>query len=277
MDDSRLPIPLPVKREVRQRCGFGCVFCGLPLYEYDHLVPYAEVEEHDPENLVLLCATHHREKTSGLLTSDQVDAARKSPCNIEKGETHPYELHYEGKSCEARIGSNSITWPELRDGSAVAGILVDDTPIVGFSVDRGRLLLTVQLLNAENELLVQIVENELILSTVPWDVEFAGRRLTVRHGAGDIFVGMTFEPPSRVVVDRGHLWRNGVQLNVTPSDLHVAGALHMAGCVVSDCSVGVAIGSSQLGGGGIFMPVAQRQAFEPSEETEVRIIRMTTA
>lgn len=274
---GRPPIPSPVKREVRQRCGFGCVVCGLPLYEYDHLVPYSEVEVHDPENLLLLCDRHHREKTSGLLTISQVDAARKSPYNLKNGKTHPYDLHYEGANCEARIGSNAITWPHLSDGSVFAGILIDDTPIVGFSVDRGRLLLTVQLLNADNELLVQIVDNELTFSMLSWDVEFVGKQLTVRHGPGDIFVGMTFEPPSRVVVDRGRLWRNGVELKVTPDDLRVSGALQMAGCVVENCSVGVAIGNNQVGAGtGIFMPVPRRQEFESSEKTEARIIRVTT-
>jgi hypothetical protein len=42
MAEDRPPIPLPVKRLVRQQCAFGCVLCGLPLYEYDHIVPYHE-------------------------------------------------------------------------------------------------------------------------------------------------------------------------------------------------------------------------------------------
>ena len=36
-------MPLPIQREVRQRCGFGCVVCGLPLYEYDHLLGWTNV------------------------------------------------------------------------------------------------------------------------------------------------------------------------------------------------------------------------------------------
>ncbi len=40
----RPKIPLPIQREVRQRCGFGCVICGLPLYDYDHIIGWAETE-----------------------------------------------------------------------------------------------------------------------------------------------------------------------------------------------------------------------------------------
>lgn len=35
-----------VKREVRQRCGFGCVNCGNAVYQYEHLDPtFAEAKE----------------------------------------------------------------------------------------------------------------------------------------------------------------------------------------------------------------------------------------
>ena len=72
--DSR-NIPLPVQREVRRRCGFGCVICGLPLYEYDHLLCWAVVQRHVAEEITLLCDQHHREKTSGLLPNDAVHSA----------------------------------------------------------------------------------------------------------------------------------------------------------------------------------------------------------
>lgn len=41
-------IPEPVKREVRQACGFGCVFCGHALVEYEHVDPlFADARLHD--------------------------------------------------------------------------------------------------------------------------------------------------------------------------------------------------------------------------------------
>jgi 5-methylcytosine-specific restriction endonuclease McrA len=53
----RPKIPEGVKREVRQRCGFGCVICGLPIYEYDHLVPYAQVLSHNTR--ISSCFAHN--------------------------------------------------------------------------------------------------------------------------------------------------------------------------------------------------------------------------
>jgi trigger factor len=143
-----------VKRTVRQECAFGCVICGLPLYEYDHIVPYAEVQEHRPENLVLLCPTHRGEKTRGLLSPGAVGDARKSPANARSGESAPYLLNYTGQHCRAILGSNVHEWPVLADGMFTVPLLIDDTPIVLFRAEDGQLLLTVQLLDSDNKLLV---------------------------------------------------------------------------------------------------------------------------
>lgn len=270
---ERPPIPQPVKRAVRQRCGFGCVICGLPLYEYDHLIAFAEVGEHDPQNLVLLCDSHHREKTSGLLPAEKVVTANQAPRNLETGESHPFGMHYEGREGELRIGGNQFVSGYLSTGSTLVAVMVDDTPIVGFSFEDGRLLLMVQLFNEANELLVQIAESELVYSTSPWDVEFVGRRLTVRHGPGDIFVSMTFEPPTCVVVDRGRLWRNGVELQIAPTGLQIGG-LTMSDCGTTGCDIGVAVGENGLAATtGIAIPSPLRKCFGFSKEVESRILR----
>ena len=65
-------IPLPIQREVRQRCGSGCVICGLPFYEYDHMLGCENVKSHVADEITLLCRLHHGGKTSGLLPAAAV-------------------------------------------------------------------------------------------------------------------------------------------------------------------------------------------------------------
>lgn len=49
-------VPSDVRRIVRQRCGFGCVICGLSLYDYEHFAPYfKDAKSHDPDGITLLC------------------------------------------------------------------------------------------------------------------------------------------------------------------------------------------------------------------------------
>ena len=83
---------------------FRLRICGLPLYEYDHLVPWAEVRQHTAENIMLLCVQHHREKTSHLLPLATVTEANADPYNRRLGVSPPYDLYYSGDSCEANIG-----------------------------------------------------------------------------------------------------------------------------------------------------------------------------
>ena len=272
--DTRPPIPEPVKRVVRQRCGFGCVICGLPLYEYDHLVPWTEVREHNPENLVLLCDQHHREKTSGLLPVEAVREANATPYNRRTGVSRPYDLHYSGDSCEADIGSNRHVWPSLEDGAFTVPLIVDDTPIVLFRAEDGHLLLSVQLFDDRNELLVQIIDNQLVFSAAPWDVEFQGRRLTVRGGPGDIFVRMTFEPPARVVIDRAHIWRNGIELEISPEKLFLTQNRNtISGCTATNCILGIAVGDPPPLGGAIVIGSA-RAPFPAQPATEPAVRRL---
>jgi hypothetical protein len=260
---SRPPIPAPIKRAVRQQCGFGCVICGLPLVEYDHLVPWNEVQTHVADNLVLLCDRHHREKTVDLLPVEQVRAARAHPRNLQTGASTPYELNYGGLRCEADIGSNLHIWPEMHDGLTTVPLLIDDTPIVMFRLEDSQLLLTVQLFDHNNELLVQILDNELVFSAEQWDVEFAGRSLTVRHAPHNIFVGMIFEPPNRVVIDRGRIWFNGAEVQIRPTQLRVAGGSSCSRGRAERGAIGIAIGNTPPGCiAGFHLGVSQRAPYD---------------
>jgi 5-methylcytosine-specific restriction endonuclease McrA len=106
---ERPSIPEPIKRAVRQACGFGCILCGYPIYDYDHVVPYATTEEHTIENLCLLCGRHHTEKNRGLLPVEKVREARLDPINKRTGVSEAEYLHYSGKSCIVRLGNYVAT------------------------------------------------------------------------------------------------------------------------------------------------------------------------
>src|SRR5262249_55477219 len=121
-------IPKPIKREVRQRCGFGCVICGLPLYEYEHMEGWANVHRHAASEITLLCDRHHRQKTAGLLPVEQVRLADKNPVNKREGATHPYDLHYDGNRCDLVVGGNVILGIPTYEMANVIGVAIDGRP-----------------------------------------------------------------------------------------------------------------------------------------------------
>ena len=213
MANDRPPIPEGIKRSVRQRCGFGCVVCGLPLYEYEHMEGYANVQRHLAKEITLLCDQHHREKTSGLLPVESVLTANTSPFNLQTGVSTPYSLHYAGPTCRATIGSNNLTASTAGDFVA---IMIDDLPLVGFRFEDGHCLLNVKLFDAANELILEITDNELVYSIEPWDVEFVGTRLTVRVASRAIFIDIQFDPPDGINLERGRILYNGVELLIHP-------------------------------------------------------------
>jgi hypothetical protein len=213
---SRPPISPQIMLEVRRRCGFGCVICGLPLYEYDHILGWAEVHQHVADEITLLCDRHHREKTNGLLPSQLVIDANQDPFNLRQGVSKPYDLHYIGTECETVIGSNRFTTRDMGQGTINASLIIDDTVIVGFVLSDGHLLLNLNLFDRQNNLVACINQNELVYSMSPWDIRLTGRNLYIRAAERSVLVDIVFDVPNRIIIRRGRLLFNGVEIVVQP-------------------------------------------------------------
>jgi hypothetical protein len=246
MNDHTQPtsrdIPRPIQREVRQRCGFGCVICGLPLYEYEHMEGWADVQRHVAGEITLLCDQHHREKTGGLLPLEHVIEANDAPYNLRTGVSKPYDLHYEGTECEIEIGGNRFT-AQLADGNMVAPIVIDQVTPFNFFLEDGHLLLNVAFFDERNHPILEINRNQLVYSMEPWDIQLVGRNLILRAGHGQISLDMTFEPPQAIRVQRGRLLLNGVEVIVRPEYvLIVNNRTFLRANAMSNVSVGIAIG-----------------------------------
>lgn len=73
-------IPEKIKREVRIRCGFGCVVCGCMIYEYEHFdPPFESCQSHNPKGITLLCGRHHSNKTRGFFPLSEIVKANSNP------------------------------------------------------------------------------------------------------------------------------------------------------------------------------------------------------
>lgn len=215
-------IPLSIQREVRRRCGFGCVICGLPLYDYDHLLGWANVHRHVADEITLLCDQHHREKGTGLLPPATVEAANRSPHNLRAGVSKPYDLHYSGDECEIVIGGNSFITKDGGYGTILLPVSIDGTPLLAFVLGDGHLLLNLNIFDEYNHLILQIKNNQLLQSAAPWDIQLVGHNLVVREAERKMLVDIAFEPPSRIVINRGRFLRNGVEILLRPDRIVIA-------------------------------------------------------
>lgn len=220
---------MPIQREVRQRCGFGCVVCGLPLYDYDHLLGWAVVQRHVGEEITLLCNKHHREKTSGLLSNEAVFAANEKPHNLQRGVSTPYDLHYSGDECQVIIGGNRFRQSDQGEDSSLIAIAVDGIVLVGFRFVDKHYLLNVLALDEDNLPMLEIVDNVLWYSLSPWDIAWVGRRLTIREALRAFLLEIQFNPPNHVHIERGHLLVNGVEFLISPNETVINGKTIVSG------------------------------------------------
>ena len=206
-------IPAAIACQVRRRCGFGCVICGCPVYDIHHIQPWAEVHEHKPENLTLLCGSHHAQKSKGLISCDRVREFNKSPMNLQKGETSRYPLLFEGDSCNILIGNNLFM--NHSQTSFFSAIMIDNVSILGFAFVEHRLLLSVSLYDEYNRPVLLVTEGWLTAVTTPWDITFIGDTLTIRDAPRKIRLEISFQPPCTLRVRRGMFLCNGVALAVS--------------------------------------------------------------
>ncbi|ELY4220333.1 MULTISPECIES: cell division protein [Enterobacteriaceae] len=254
-------IPRPIQREVRQRCGFGCVICGTPLYEYEHMEEWAEVKRHVAEEITLLCDKHHKEKTNGWLPKEDVRKANLDPFNLRAGVSPPYTLHFSGSEMSVKIGTDEFFTPITEEQSFVwvAPVMVDGIPLIGFVIQDNHILLNVNLFDRENNPLLTIINNQLIYNINAWDIQLVGTKLTIREKERVILLEIDFKPPNKVVITRGSLYCNGVEVKINGDELRINESGFTSGNKFW-CNVGIGIGSRSHNQGtcGLAMQINRR-------------------
>jgi hypothetical protein len=145
MTKYRPDIPSPIKRAVRQKCGFGCVICGLAVYEYDHVIEWSEVQQHTVKNLILLCSFHHTEKTTGRLPIETLTRAAERPRNKRVKESLAYRLFAHGKRTDIFLGSIRFSLDfSTNNFNIFEVIVIKNKVMISIENDDDSLLLTYQ-------------------------------------------------------------------------------------------------------------------------------------
>ncbi len=191
-------IPEKIRREVRQRCGFGCVICGGGIVQYEHVEPlFVDALEHKAECIALLCPGCHANVTSNFWSKQKVKDAMLKPESLQKGFAgHGFD--FGGSSPVINIGGltfsncNQIIRVFSRD------ILRVDPP----EAEGGAYRVSAVFFDDEGKGTVTIKENEWIASSSSWDVEVGGGSITVRNKPRNIVMRLNSNPPYGFSIDR---------------------------------------------------------------------------
>lgn len=233
-------IPSDVKRLVRQKCGFGCVICGLGIVQYEHVDPeFKDAKKHDPEAISLLCPQCHAKVTTGMWSKARVKLAMRSPKCMQVGHTREFFDFIEGH-------------PELQFG----GVLLKNCPVpiqVGghplFSIkppesDGEPFLFSGLFSDQAGNVSLVIEDNEWRAATTAWDIEVKGKSITIREAHSVIHLVLRVDPPKALIVERLNMSFGGLHFEANGNFLRVrfpsGGINEFSSCLADNCSVGMA-------------------------------------
>jgi trigger factor len=192
--------------------------------------------------MVLLCPTHHAEKTRGILPDEVIRGFMLNPTAIQLGRTsvtRPFFKHIPSLALGGAVVIHNTPIPVMVHGTSLIEFL---PPEPGSDISRINASITSD--NGQRSL--TIVENEWIVQTGVWDYEWVGQRMTIRDEAHTIVLQITVHPPKLIEIDRLRFNRDGFDVTATRTQLRING-LTLFDCIVSNCRVGFDLGG--YGGG----------------------------
>ena len=202
-------IPEPTKRKVRQRCGFGCVVCGNAFYQYHHsTTKFNEAQEHNADEIVLLCYQHHGQVTNHLASDEAVSEAAQNPKCLQLG-------YSSFKSFDESRNNIEVIAGTLKAINTKTLIQVFGQPI--FCIDYPEYenapfrVSAIFCDKVGNKSLI-IEENELKVFTKNWDAEFVGTTVTIRRAPRDIVLKLRIEARKPIVIEELNMLYEGVKI-----------------------------------------------------------------
>ena len=183
MTTNREHIPESIKRAVRQRCGFGCVICGMPVFDYEHIEEYSKVKKHEEHNITLLCPNHHSATTTTKLTKERIIESDNNPYNIRKGNcfTSSYNV-VDNKNIDITIGSNTFTPPIFQNGNGeIQLITIHNNEFFSVHAEEHYLCVSFILTNIDGEVLLKADKGNLQIGINNFDYTYIGHVIKINH------------------------------------------------------------------------------------------------
>ncbi|MBK3459245.1 HNH endonuclease [Pseudomonas haemolytica] len=198
-------VPADIRREVRRRCGFGCVICGLSYYDYEHFAPdFSEAREHDPEGMTLLCSQCNQKRARKRLSAETVARANENPKCKQQG--------FASETLDFGTSPMSVWFGTMCFVECDILILVSGTSVLSVRPPEESgtpFLLSGQLTDCKGVVTLKIVDNVWSATDANWDVEVVGPKIVIRRGAGDIALQIKMSPPHELFIEKIDMYING--------------------------------------------------------------------
>jgi len=235
-------IPEKVKRDVRQRCGFGCVVCVESLIEYEHFSPeFHNARSHDANGITLLCPTCHAKKTRNQLSMRKIRECNANPAAKIKNYAH--------SELEGYISPPYIKFAGLTLKNCKVPLKIKSIPALQIEAAENEnepYRLSATFFNSSGLPSLLIRQNEWQAPIDSWDVEHVGPNITIRTGLGEIALKLIMVPGEGLIVERLEMLCAGYRLSGNSENLSVifphGGKFDFTNCVADGGEVGLMLG-----------------------------------
>lgn len=210
-------IPQEVRREIRKRCGFGCVLCGLAYYDYEHFDPdFKDAKEHNAQGMTLLCMQCNQKRARGTLSAATVARANENPKCKQQGfaseifdfGVEPLKIIFAGSTFKNCTHILKIA------GFSVLSIAPPEEP-------GSPMLLTGFFSDSTGATTLKIENNIFIAGDENWDVEIKGPVIKILRGLGDPALILRVQPPHGISVELIDMEFDGCKLKGDTETLNV--------------------------------------------------------
>lgn len=161
------------KQQSRRHCGFGCIFCGCPVYQYFQLDGQADA--------LLICPLHQRQLQKNLLSPSTLQQRAERPINLDRQHLpgFKYDPH---RRIQLSVGMNTL-YADLPDaGGEHPLIWVNGEMFFCLHADRHWLSFSFTLSDAAGQTLLQAEQGELLHYPPDWEFSYDVMTLKIRDG-----------------------------------------------------------------------------------------------
>jgi hypothetical protein len=232
-------IPAEIKRQVRQRDGFGCVICGLGIIQYEHVDPeFKDARQHDPNAIALLCPHCHAKVTTRMWSKDRVKQAMQSPRCRQVG--------YARDFFDFVNGHPSLQFGGMLLHNCTTPIEVGGRPLFQVKppeIQGESFLFSGLFTDSKGAVSLQIKDNEWRANAASWDVEIKGPTITVREAHRTVHLVLTVAQPNTIVVEKLDMTLGGLRFEANGNFLGVTfpngGRSEFTSCIADGAAVGM--------------------------------------
>ena len=232
MSDRRY-IPKGVRRQLRQEAYFGCCFCGDPILDYHHIIPWSERKHNEPEHMMALCPNHHR--MAGKMSIAKQYDIKNEPINASKGAI-------KGLLVSAKVQTEFLMGSNFYVNTPVI-LSYYEFPIIEYRISDGQNLLSAYI--PKNDFWPELrVEDNDIMAEISdaWDIEFRNNYLKFIKANSGQFFEIDFR--ADVVKVAGSININGISFEFDEQKTNLGGA-NISGCRFENCGGGIAHGDGK--------------------------------